>query len=150
MGFGLVLKHVLNARQVLKSVAACLQRERDSVRSDLLKADQENQTLSSKVADLTCKLSEASSQIKSLPNDGGGSKAGGNSGQEFVPKDAPEDAAQNVAQTTSQVTRIKRLCASVCRAARKCVRRPLPLSSVPHSPFLVVCRPICIGYMQGS
>ena len=101
------LKHVLNARQVLKSVAACLQRERDSVRSDLLKADQENQTLSAKVADLTCKLSEASSQIESLPNDGGSSKAGGNSGQEFVSKDAPEDAAQNVALSTSQVTKIK-------------------------------------------
>lgn len=104
----LILRHPTFAQQVLKSVAASLQRERDMVRCDLLKADQENVTLSFKVATLTQRLSYAS-QIRSLPSEGGSlknsgsSKDLGDSGQETVSTVAAQDAAQNASVTTSQV-----------------------------------------------
>ena len=60
-------------------MAASLQRERDSAKTDAAKAEQENQTLSAKVADLARQLSSASSQIKSLSKDGDSSKDGGSS-----------------------------------------------------------------------
>lgn len=93
---------------MLKSVAASLQRERDLVRCDLLKADQENVTLSFKVATLTHKLSYAS-QINSLPSEGGSlknsgsSKDLGDSGQETVSTVAAQDTSQDASVTTSQV-----------------------------------------------
>ena len=56
---------------MLKSVAASLQRERDVTKIGAAKAEQENRSLSSKVADLEHQLSHASSQIRSLSKDGG-------------------------------------------------------------------------------
>lgn len=67
-------------------MAASLQRERDSARSDAAKVEKENRTLSSKVADLARQLSDASSQIKSLSHDGDSSKDGGSPRQEVVSK----------------------------------------------------------------
>lgn len=66
------------ALQVLKSVAATLQRERDYAKNAAAKAERGNQTLSLKVADLARQLKNASSQIKSLSKDGGSLNHGDN------------------------------------------------------------------------